>query len=242
MQILATICARAGSKGVPNKNIREMLGKPLIGYTVEQATRSGLFKTIAVSSDSAEIIQVGKRFGADLGVLRPKELALDTAGKIPAIQHCVLAAEKSTGIDFEIIVDLDTTSPLRDIEDIKACVRILQSRKIGNVLTAAPSRRSPYFNMVETNDSGVPIPCKNSRSILRRQDAPPTYDMNASIYVWRRESLFGSTKPIFLDDTFLYVMPEERSLDIDTELDFEMVEFLMAKKAAQSTSEGSRLS
>jgi CMP-N-acetylneuraminic acid synthetase len=109
-------------------------------------------------------------------------------------------------------------------------VEMLETAKANNIITAAPSRRSPYFTMVELDEHGVVRLCKPlDKAVVRRQDAPKTYDMNAAVYVWQHDSLFSSDK-LFNDKTFLFVMPEERSLDIDTELDFELVEYLMLKQ------------
>lgn len=232
MSRICTVCARGGSKGVRNKNIRELAGKPLIAHSLGQARSSGLFELIAVSSDSTEILDVSRRHGADLMVERPPELATDAAAKLPAIRHCVEVAEKLAGKRFDVVVDLDATSPLRLPEDIRGAVELLETRRVSNVITAAPARRSPYFNLVELREDGVvhlskPMPTP----IVRRQDSPPCFDMNASIYVWRRDALFDHPA-VFAADTRLFVMPEERSIDIDSELDFEIVELLMRKRAA----------
>ncbi len=226
---LCTICARGGSKGVPNKNVREILGKPLLAYSVEQARQSGLFEAIAVSSDSEVILDVAKACGVDVLVRRPAEMASDAAPKLPAIRHCLESAEARLGRQFPVFVDLDATSPLRVPADIVGAVRLLESRGISNVVTGAPARRSPYFNLVEVDVNGVvklskPLP----QAIVRRQDAPRCYDMNASIYVWRRD-VFIKEPAVFYPDTALYEMPEERSIDIDSELDFEIVRLLLTK-------------
>lgn len=227
---LATICARGGSKGVKNKNVREIAGKPLIAHSITQARDSELFSTIAVSSDSREILDTARRHGADLLVERPAELATDTAGKLPAIRHCAEAAERATCTVFDVIVDLDATSPLRSVADIRGAVELLERQNVSNVITGAPARRSPYFNLVEVSEDGVVGLSKpRDHAIARRQDSPPCFDMNASIYVWRRAALFDNPT-VFNTDTRLFVMPEERSLDIDSELDFEVVNFLMQRR------------
>lgn len=229
MNRICTICARGGSKGVKNKNVRPLLGKPLIAHSIEQAKASGLFEAIAVSSDSDLILEISREWGVDYLVKRPNELATDQAAKLPAVRHCVAEVERQKGYSFDIIVDLDATSPLRSIEDIHRAVALLEENGVRNVITAMPSRRSPYFNLVELNANGMVVLSKPLKTaIVRRQDAPKCYDMNASIYVWTRQVLFASDT-IFNEDTMLYVMPEERSIDIDSELDFEFVEFLMAK-------------
>lgn len=230
MKRICSICARAGSKGVANKNIRILAGKPLIAHSVEQALSTGLFELVAMSSDSDEILEVARQYGATLMVKRPDELATDTAAKIPAIQHCILEAEKRLGMEFSTIVDLDATSPLRTADDIRGAVDLLESRGVANVITGAPARRSPYFNLVEVDASGVArLSKKLDKPVVRRQDAPKCFDMNASIYVWRRDALFGN-QSVFNADTLLYVMPEERSVDIDSLLDFAIVELLMKQR------------
>jgi N-acylneuraminate cytidylyltransferase/CMP-N,N'-diacetyllegionaminic acid synthase len=232
MKRLCTICARGGSKGVKNKNIRDLGGKPLIAHSLGQAKESGLFNKVVVSSDSDEILAVAKKWGADLTVKRPAKFASDTAPKLSAIKHCVEQTERICNEQYDTIVDLDATSPLRSVKDIQEAVRLLESKKVANVITGAPARRSPYFNLVERDEKGVvhlskqpPVP------IVRRQDAPRCFDMNASIYVWRRDSFFQSNQ-LFLGDTLLYEMPEERSHDIDSERDFQIVEFLWRQRNA----------
>lgn len=237
MKRICTICARGGSKGVNGKNIRPLLGKPLLAYSIEQARRAGIFEAIAVSSDSGVILDVAREYGADCLIERPAELATDLAPKIPAIRHCFTEAERQLGGCFDIIVDLDATSPLRSVEDIRSAVALLEESKAENVITAMPSRRSPYFNLVELNAAGVvelskPLPVP----IVRRQDSPKCYDMNASIYVWQRDVLIKKGT-LFNADTRLFVMPEERSMDIDSELDFQIVEFLLSRRTVSAGSE-----
>lgn len=230
MKRICTICARGGSKGVPNKNIRNLLGKPLIAHSILQAKSSGLFDAIAISSDSSQILDVAKEWGADYLIKRPDELATDLSAKLPAIKHCVIEIEKLNKCIYDVIVDIDSTSPLRNVEDIKNAVRLLEKSGVSNVITGAPARRSPYFNLVEVDESGVARLSKPlAVPITRRQDSPKCFDMNASIYVWRRKALFEN-RSIFLSDTALYEMPEEHSIDIDSELDFEFVTYLMSKK------------
>lgn len=227
---LCTICARGGSKGVKNKNVRELIGKPLIAHSILQARESGIFKAIAVSSDSDLILETAGSWGADYLIKRPVELASDTAPKVPVIQHCTLETEKKASCRFDIIVDLDATSPLRDVSDIQNSVKMVEEQGASNLITAAPARRSPYFNLVELNEQGyVRLSKLLDKPIGRRQDSPQCYDMNASIYVWRRDALMQNNT-VFLEDTLLYVMPEARSVDIDSELDFEIVQLLMKKK------------
>ena len=230
MKRLCTICARGGSKGVSNKNIRQMGGKPLIAHSILQAQSSGLFEAIAVSSDSKEILDISKKYGADYSIFRPRELASDTSPKLPTIQHCVNEVEILSGKNFDVFVDLDVTSPLRMIKDIEGAVKLLEDKNVSNVITGCPARRSPYFNLVERDKIGyVRLSKPPEREIVRRQDSPECFDMNASIYVWKRKALMDC-ESILNEDTLLYVMPEERSIDVDSEWEFEYVEFLFNKK------------
>lgn len=230
MKRLCTICARGGSKGVKGKNLLTLAGKPLLAHSIEQALMSGLFDTVAVSSDSTEILEIAHHGGNVHLVRRPPELATDYAPKIPAIRHCVLEVERVTGEDFDTIVDLDATSPLRDVLDIAGAIKLLEESGCENVITGTPARRSPYFNLVELDRNGFvnlskPLPV----SIVRRQDSPACFDMNASIYVWQRAALMEKDT-VFNMGTRLFVMPQERSVDIDSELDLQIVEFLLARR------------
>ena len=226
---ICTINARGGSKGVPGKNLTLIAGVPLLGHSILQAQESQLFDCIAVSSDSGAILEVARNLGA-LGIERPSYLATDSAPKIPAIIHCLEQAEGMTGVSFNTIVDLDATSPLRVAADVTNVVEILESGGVRNVFTASASRRSPYFNQVAQDSQGKWGPVvRLSEQIVRRQDSPATYDMNASIYAWERDALV-SGKSVFLESTAMYLMPEERSWDIDSAFDLQVVRHLLEKR------------
>jgi CMP-N,N'-diacetyllegionaminic acid synthase len=230
MTLLCTICARGGSKGVAGKNSREFLGKPLLAWTIEQARQTGLFEAIAFSSDSDLLLETALKSGADIAVKRPDAMATDTAPKIPAIRHCLEQAIAHTGNVPDIFVDLDVTSPLRLPSDIVGAVALLQQTGARNVITGAPARRSPYFNLVEARkDGSVGLAKIVDPPVTRRQDAPRCFDMNASIYVWR-VAAFLEHPAVFYPDTQLFEMPEERSVDIDSDLDFTLVELLFRKR------------
>lgn len=231
-KILCTICARGGSKGVKNKNIKELCGKPLIAYTIEQAKASGLFEHIVISTDSDTIASASKEYGGEVFFKRNPKMASDTASKLDVIQDAFIRSERHYQETFDYLVDLDATAPLRSVEDIINSYQQFLNNDNDNLITAMPSRRSPYFNLVEIDATGkVTLSKKLDSTIARRQDAPKSYDMNASIYIWKRNIILNENS-LFLEKTGLYVMPEERSIDIDTELDFEFVEFLMRKQNA----------
>ena len=228
--VLAIIGARGGSKGVKNKNIRPLLGKPLIAWTIEQAIESELFDHVVLTSDSDEIMQISAQYGADVFFKRPDEYATDTAPKIPAIRHALLESERHFGKRYDYVVDLDATAPLRLISDLVEALQQFEREGYDALITAMPARRSPYFNLVEQGDNGcVDLSKKLDRPISRRQDSPKCFDMNASFDIWKREVLLKSDT-LFTDNTGLYVMPEDRSIDIDCELDWRIVEMLMAER------------
>ncbi len=228
--VLCTICARGGSKGVKNKNIKELNGKPLIAYTIEQAKESGLFDHIVISTDSDDIASIAKEYGAEVFFKRSADMASDRAGKLDVIRDAFIRSEEHYKTSFDYLIDLDATAPLRNVEDIINSFKQFMENDNDNLITAMPGRRSPYFNLVEQDKEGKVYLSKTlDNAIVRRQDAPKSYDMNASIYIWKRDVILNE-KSLFLEKTGLYVMPEERSIDIDSELDYKFVEFLMKEK------------
>jgi CMP-N,N'-diacetyllegionaminic acid synthase len=220
---------RGGSKGVMNKNSRKLLGKPLMSYTIDQALNSGLFSHLVVSTDSKEIADKAENLGAEILFLRPAELATDSAPKIPVIRHALLEVEKHYSQQYEVLVDLDATSPLRKSEDIIKAYEQFINDNAEILITGNPARKNPYFNMIENIDGQIQISKKLEQALLRRQDAPKVFEMNASIYIWSRKALLDYDT-LFTKKTSLYIMPEDRSIDIDTDFDWDFVEYLMKKK------------
>lgn len=226
MTTLCTICARGGSQGVPGKNIRPLLDKPLIAWTIEQALACPEIDAVYVSTDSEAIADIARRAGAQVPFVRPPELATATAAKIPVIRHLVEWVEANEG-RYDRIIDLDPTSPLREGSDILACLDMLDA-DTDVVITAYESDKNPYFNMVEYRpDGSVGLVNSSKTEVTGRQGAPKVYAMNASIYVWHRHSL---PKGLWSGRVKLHVMPRERSIDIDSPLDFKIVELLIQEK------------
>ena len=234
--ILCTICMRAGSQGVKNKNYRLINGRPLMYFTIKQAVKANIFDHIMVSTDSKRILKRAKLYGADGWFLRPKKLSSNSSSKILALQHALREAEKFYDKKFNFIVDLAVTSPLRKVEDIINAYKIFTKKKADILITGCKSRRNPYFNMVEIVNKKVKKVKIIKKMVFRRQDAPKTYDMNASIYIWNRKTLMNSGSDIIAlsrnikEKVVLYEMPYSRSIDIDSELDFKLVEFLLKKE------------
>ncbi|MDD5597302.1 MAG: acylneuraminate cytidylyltransferase family protein [Victivallaceae bacterium] len=225
--VLCTICARGGSKGVKNKNIKLLAGKPLIAYSIEQAKASGLFDHIVISTDSDAIAQIAGEYGAEVFFKRSAELASDTAAKLDVIRDAFQRSESHYENIYDYLVDLDATSPLRSVRDIKDSFKQFIKNGNDNLISATPSRRSPYFNLVELAEDGTVSLSKHlANTVVRRQDSPKCYDLNASIYIWKRDVILNA-KSLFLKETGLYLMPAERSMDIDSPLDLKVVEFIM---------------
>lgn len=229
--LLITICARGGSKGIPGKNIKPLNGKPLIGYSIEIAKQvQSKYEnvTIALSTDSEDIIEVAETFGIHTDYKRPDYLANDTVGKIDAIKDILLYAENSEQIQYEYILDLDVTSPLRNLEDIESAFSILESDSNAvNLFSVSDAGRSPYFNMVEQKENGYYAQVKKIQGdVFTRQSAPKVYDMNASFYIYRRTFFDLGYKGAITDRSLIYKVPHI-CFDLDHPTDFEIISFLM---------------
>ena len=226
--VVAFIFARGGSKGVPRKNIRPLAGKPLIAYAIETARASRLISRVIVSTDDTEIADVARRFGAEVPFMRPAELARDDAPEWLAWQHAIRELQKKPG-KLDAFVSVPPTAPLRAVEDVDACIEKLLSTDADIVITATEARRNPYFNMITISpagDAGIVIPPREP--IHRRQSAPDVFDMCTVAYAARPEFVCRA-KTVFEGRVKAVVVPPERSMDIDTELDFEIAEFLIKR-------------
>lgn len=223
-KILCTICARKGSKGLPNKNILNLLGKPLIYHSLDQARKIKQFSKIVVSSDSKKILTISKN-KANYFIKRPEKLSGDHSSKIKVIKHALIESEKKFKTVFDYIVDLDVTSPLRSKKDILDAIKIISRKKKGNLISGYDARRNPFFNQVTFKNKKLSLVCKTKKPIVRRQDAPKIFDLNASIYIWSRKRILTSKKLIH-NDTIFFKMPYLRSIDIDDKTDFTIVEYI----------------
>jgi len=225
---IACILARGGSKGVPRKNIRMLMGKPLIAYSIEAALSSDLIDRVIVSTDDSEIADISRKFGAEVPFMRPKELALDDTPEWLAWRHAIIALDLRN--ENDIFISIPPTSPMRSVEDIDKCINLLLNSDADIVITIKTAARNPYFNMVTINSEGyIELSSKSNRPIYRRQDAPPVFDITTVAYAVRPEFILSSNS-IFDGRVKAVVVPEERAIDIDTTLDFEFAEFLISKK------------
>ncbi len=231
-KVLATICARGGSKGIPNKNILELHGRPLISYTLECARRCPAVGHVVVSTDSDEIASVVEILGVKVPFRRPAELASDSAAKIGAIRHATEYVEQHEGFRPDIVVDLDVTVPLRQPEDVSACVQVLVAQpRLDAAVTVYDAERNPYYTMVEFEGDCVRLVKQPAKGIVRRQDAPPVYGVSGSVFAYRRSSLDCITH-LYEGKWGACVVPRERAIEVDTGLDLRFVELLMSRAVA----------
>ncbi|MFW9767178.1 MAG: cytidylyltransferase domain-containing protein [Candidatus Thorarchaeota archaeon] len=227
MRILGTICARGGSKGVKNKNIRNLDGRPLIYYTIKAMKKWGKADRIICSTDSPEIAKIASEYGAETPFLRPAELSSDTAPKIPVIKHALRYCEEEEGINYDTIVDLDPTSPLRTTNDIERALQKFLNTRADVLYSVTEAKKNPYFNMVELDDNdNAHLSKKLEGEFFRRQDTPKVYEINGSIYIYNRDYL-SKANGLHCENERVFVMDEISSIDIDREIDFRFIEYLL---------------
>lgn len=227
---LCTVCMRAGSRGIKNKNITKINNKPLFFYTLEQAIKSKIFNRIVISTDSKKIANLATKKGYEVFFLRPAYLSRDNSPKVPVVRHALLKAEKYYKERYDHIVDLDVTSPLRNIIDIKESYKTFVKSNSSVLVTVSPANKNPYFNQVEYKNNRYTLVKKMKNNLSRRQDAPKVYDMNASVHIWNRNFLLKSNN-LFPKKTSIYIMPPERSCDIDNHINLEFVKFFLNRKS-----------
>lgn len=223
-KILAVIPARGGSKSIPRKNIREVAGKPLIAWTIEAAKRSKYIDRLILSSEDEEIIRIAKQWGCEVPFVRPRELAGDDAPGIDPVLHAV---KMLPGYDYVVL--LQPTSPLRQVDDIDGCIKFSISKKLNICLSVSDTRKSPYW-MFSLDKRGRMRPIiKGKKTIFRRQDLPKIYAINGAVYC-AKVNWITKKKSFISNETVAYVMPAERSLDIDSEMDLMMADILLRKR------------
>jgi len=230
-KVLAVIPARGGSKGVPRKNVRLVCGKPLIAYTIETALAAKhLFHRILVSTDDSEIVEVSRSYGAEAPFLRPAELANDKAPMIPVIQHAVRFAEQDDKIQFDWVCLLQPTEPFRTVSDIEQALSLAIAGECDSVISVVQVF-SVHPILMKRIDAGRLVPyCIEEKEGTRRQDyQPPAYMRNGAIYLTSRNALMERSS-IWGDVVRPYIMPPERSVGVDSELDLKLVQLLMQER------------
>ena len=233
MNYVALICARSGSKGLPNKNNKLLAGVPLIGWSILIAKQIEKISQVIVSTDSEEIAEIAKDFGAEVPFIRPKELAQDDSPEWLVWRHAINYL-KGQNNEFEGLVVIPPTAPLRNSQDVISCINEFEKGKADIIVTVCDAHRSPYFNMVAINKKGyssLVIPPENS--ISRRQDVPEVFNMTTVAYVvnpqfvQKKQGMFeGRVRSVHI--------PSERALDIDTPLDFRIAQCLITENKGNS--------
>ncbi|MFN4310062.1 MAG: cytidylyltransferase domain-containing protein [Ferrovibrio sp.] len=235
-RILCAVGARGGSQGVPGKNIRPLLGKPVIAWAIEKALAVPGITQVIVSTDSEQIAEAARAAGAETPFLRPTELAAPDSGKFQVWQHALATCEQIHGIEYDLYVDIDCTNPLLGAADIAGAIELFrtlrrQGRNPDAVFTVSEARRNPYFNLVEPDAEGL---LKMSKSmgvgtVLARQRAPAVFEHVAGVYVLAARYVKAASH--LLDGrAFGYQIPPEQAFDIDSELDFTIIEFLLRRR------------
>ena len=230
IRILGLTLARGGSKSVPRKNIKPLAGLPLIGYTIAEALKSKFITRYIVSTDDEEIQQVAIQCGAEAPFLRPSEFSTDNASSVSAMQHAVDWVEQQEGVEYDYIVELMCTNPMKTVDDIDASIKKLMSTKADSVIAVHqledhhPARIKKIINDKITDFCIPEIPES------RRQDLKPeAYIRSGSIYALKRDYLMIEGKRYGSDNSRPYILPEERAVNIDTEVDFMIAELMLNK-------------
>lgn len=225
--ILGLIPARSGSKGLPRKNIKPLLGKPLIAWTIEQSLASKYLDRVVVSTDDKEVAEISKKYGAEVPFMRPKELAEDNAKGIDVVLHTIdWLEENDQRKQYDLLMLLQPTSPLRKSEDIDKVIELLLLKKAKAIVSVCEVDHHPLWANILPEDGCMKNFIRKEIMNKNRQELPIFYRLNGAIYlsycnyIKERKSFFGK-------DTFAYIMPKSRSVDIDDEIDFKLVEILI---------------
>ena len=224
--ILAVIPARGGSKSIPHKNVVLVAGKPLIAWTIEVALKSPSLQRVIVSTDDPEIANVAQHYGAELPFTRPIHLALDDTPSIDVVVHTIRWVEEHENYRPDFVMLLQPTSPLRTAEDIEEVIRIALEKKGDSVVSVCIAHNHPYWTKRIAKNGTLVGFLPKAPKCTRRQGLPPAYALNGAIYLARREVLLNQ-RTLYTEKTYAYIMPQERSLDIDTPWDLYLADLIL---------------
>ena len=229
IKVLGLIPARGGSKGLPHKNVLPLAGKPLIAHTIEAALGSGVLDRAIVSTDDEEIVRISKGFGAETPFIRPPQLATDQVSIYPAITHCLQWLEEHEGYCPDYLMLLQPTSPLRTSEDIINAVNLAVANDADGVVSLCQAKPHPYWSKrVERSGTMADFITQQDPN-YHRQSLPDAYAVNGAIYLAKPKLLLEKDS-FYSDRTYAYIMPEERSLDIDTAWDLQLADLIMREE------------
>lgn len=226
--VLAIIPARGGSKGVPRKNIKDLCGKPLIAWSIEEALKSKYIDRIIVSTEDKEIANISRKYGAEVPFMRPQRLAEDDTPGVEPLIHCINWLQENENYFPDYICTLQCTSPFREFRHIDEALERLWKEKGDSIISVCKSEISPYW-MKNIKDGKLVDFMKNSSIYKRRQDLPIVYRLNGALFIGKTDILLKN-KNWYTDNTLAYIMGNEDSIDIDTVLDFKIAELLMKEK------------
>lgn len=231
--ILGLIPARGGSKGVPKKNIKDLMGKPLIEYTLEAARKSKYIDHLIVSTDSEEIAEVCRSINLDVPFIRPDYLASDSAKAIGVIQHAITTMEEKDGVTYDLVVYLEPPNPLRLVDDIDTCVDLFEKHQPDCVVTVQEANQFHPILMKKIEDDRLqPIWKDEPEGVPRQLYSPTAYMRNGAVYVFRKELIMEGI--LYGKEILPYVMPVERSVCIDDMMDWYVAEAWMKAKNEQN--------
>lgn len=225
MEILYIIPARGGSKGLTGKNIRLLGNKPLIAYSIEAAVNSIFKGTVIVSTDDEEIASVGKKYGATVPFIRPNELATDAASTMDVVFHAI-NFYKQQHVFFDLIVVLQPTSPLRTSTDIDQAISLMKEKNVAAVVSVCESEHHPLWTNILPADGSMKNFIREEVKGKNRQQLPVNFRLNGALYISKSEAL-EIYKGFIHEKTIAYIMPTDRSVDIDHEIDFKLAELLL---------------
>ena len=236
--ILGVIPARGGSAGVPRKNLRLVGGKPLITHAIENGLACKRIDKLVVSTDSEEIAKVARSAGAWVPFIRPSHLAQNDSPMLPVLEHALLEVELIQQTRIVAMVLIDPTAPLRRVQDLDQAIALFEREGPDAVISGAPAKRNPYFNMVEEKDGFFRLVKTSSTEVTRRQDCPKVYDLNTVVWIFSREAIIEIRERI-PPKTLVFEVPEARAIDLDTEEDFKHLESLR-RSASRAAIESSK--
>tara|TARA_B100001778_G_scaffold127551_2_gene104945 strand:+ start:613 stop:1305 length:693 start_codon:yes stop_codon:yes gene_type:complete len=229
MKFLCLICARGGSKGIKNKNLLKIGKKTLLHHSIDIAKKTNMFSKIVVSTDSKKIADHAKINGAEVPFLRPKKLSRDNSAEIGAWKHAINFF-KNKNIEFDGLVSLPCTSPLRNLNDVIRCVKKFKTKKFDSVISVKKSTRNPYFNMIEKKRyNNYDIVIRGKKYIHNRQMAPITYDVSTVCFVSKIKYILKH-KNLFEGKVGIVEIPLNRSIDIDNQIDYKLAKIIYEKK------------
>lgn len=226
MEILSIIPARGGSKGLPQKNIKDLNGKPLIYYTINASLNSEKISRTIVSTDCDKIANISKELGAEVPFLRPNSLANDTSTSIETVLHCLDYLKEAEDYVPDYVCMLQCTSPLRTETHINEAIKFMVDIRANSVVSVCVADKSPFWAKILQEDGRIASLIGQENIPQRRQDLPTVYNLNGAIYINKTQLLYEKNL-LVSDDTYPYIMDKRSSIDIDDLLDFEFCSLIL---------------